>query len=205
MSASAITDLLGGRAANAGMLPPGPGPAPTGRPFPSAPQASPGSHILWQHLDPRTTLLSNIPSAPGQAAAESPPSTTSTTLPLTAGTTDSMQAYIRGRNQAEPWDVSDPGTAFRHLSHLMRVNDRDAKRLGMDPGSTADPESLSLLQSLIDAGHITVSPTDFDNTTGVPFPGGEKGRQRIVELVDFWRDMQNASVPGYQPQYQEGQ
>lgn len=183
---------------NASVLPAGPGPAPTGTPYPQAPQPEAGSSILWQKIDPTTTMLSNIPS------------TTTTTQPPSmldilrqSGILPSGEppgkAYAGDVAQGDnyPKATGNLREDYHSLYKLLRSDEHDARRVGMEPGSVASPESLSLLQSLIDNGSINVTENDFD--TGIPFPGGDLGRQRMVRLVDFWRDMQNASVPGGGP------
>src|SRR5262249_40702766 len=170
-------------------LPPGPGPAPTGSPYPTAPQATPGGSILWQHLDPTTTMLSNIPTqiptqAPGAPppAPGAPPSGPLGGLDLSrilAGEMPRLWTTEHAGSQA----TGDPKQAFHSLSKLLQD-----ERHSANP-DLHSPDSVSLLQSLIDNGHITVSADDYDNTTGLPFPGGKRTQEQLTRLVDFWRDM----------------
>ena len=183
---SQYLQLLGGRPASAGELPPGFGPAPSGQPYPTPPQAGTGSSILYQRLDPTTTMLSNIPPT---APATPPPQAAQAAAALGA-LRQFPTTFQPTSGSADAATVAQWRHDYRTLSGLLHQDAKD-KRLAAMGGTYVSPESLSLVNRLIEQGAITVTPNDFD--TGMQFPGGHQARQQLIRVIDYWRDMQAAA------------
>jgi hypothetical protein len=95
---------------------------------------------------------------------------------------------------AETYATQQPGPTLRALTpaehraglhSLARLLRRTTSEMpGGAPGYS--PEAMYAIDNLVRQGTITPSETDFD--LAAPFPGGERGRQRLVDAVDWWRD-----------------
>jgi len=176
-----------------------PGPAPTGQPYPSAPQPYAGTSILSQRLDPSTIMLSNQP--PLQLPPPQPAPTEQYPTP-TAGAYATQQPgpTLQG---VMPRPERDPTFQFyvENSAGLTRGDARaayrDLNKALKDPNM--DPlDQLPTLRALIADGWLKVGPEDFD--TILHFPGGRPGRERMVTLIDQLRPFlpQWETQQGYQ-------
>jgi hypothetical protein len=180
-----------------GGLPLGPGPAPTGVPYPTAPTPYAGTSIARQQLDPTTVLLSNQPPAEG-APAPAPLAP----APAPAYPTPTAEAYgtqgpgptLRAVTPQTPAEAANQQRAwrrdFRTLDRLLRHGGEpgEGEELGR---SEWDP--FGVLEGLIQSGAINVGP-DWSATM---IPLSDEARGRLVGLVDRWRDRVTAQGGGW--------
>lgn len=98
--------------------------------------------------------------------------------------------------------TSDLRGVYKQLDTLLKANE---KRQRGAPNLQMPQEALGTLDALVSGGYITIYPTDYD--TGLQFPGGTNGRDRLTRLVDNWRDWKRDQLEpstGYHPQFWSG-
>lgn len=180
---SVLGQALGGSEASAASMPPGPGPAPTGVPYPTVPSPYAGTSILSQRLDPTTRMLSNQPPsevAPPPASYPSPAAETyATQAPAEGGVIQGALSPADQKSQQRSWT-----RGLRTLDGLLR---RDSVPGGVPGMGSITDEHLSALDDLVAQGAITVTGDDFDVHTKLP--GGDAAKQRLIALVDAWREL----------------
>lgn len=165
---------------------------PTGSPSGAFLPPAPGTtgSIIWRMLDPKTWELSNAPSAiasppPSSASGALLPSNEQDAIRLAGEQRATQQAKLAGDtgNQSVggmPADFTDP-----KVRRQTKRNYRALNRLL----ASSDPESgigQSLLENLLRNGAITM--TDTGASTALPYPGGQKANDRLVQFIDRYRD-----------------